>query len=201
MKIKMIAITGDRRSDYYSSICTSKFRSMGYNVEKFEATTPDRVGETMRINTELQFADSKFNGNRWTGIEIAIWYSHLRMWESITEPTYVVEHDTYPYKALPEFDGHWGLFSVFPRNEQAWQGETETISPGSGYYITKQSASILRDTALAQPITENVDGHIHQTVKTNMRQKGSEFNDYWVQYASCFQIVNYNVGTSAEHNV
>ena len=193
--IKMIAVRGDRRSDYYSAICTSQWRGMGYDVEKFDAITPDTLGN------ELTFAERKFNGNRFTQIELAIWYSHFRLWDTIKEPTYVIEHDTYPYKKLPEFDGHWGLFSLFPRNEQAWQGEKETISPGSGYYITRQSASILRDWALAKPIDENVDGHIHQTVKLNLKQTEAEFNDYHVKNASCFQIVNYQVGTSAEHNV
>ena len=54
-KIRMIAVRGDRRSDYYSAICVSQWRGMGYDVEKFDATTPETLGD------ELTFAERKFN--------------------------------------------------------------------------------------------------------------------------------------------
>jgi len=201
MNIKMIAITGDWKSEYYSSICLEKWAELGYEVEWFEATTPATLG------TELDFRETKFNGNRYTEFEKAIWYSHFYLWQSITEPTYIIEHDTYPLKKLPEFD-EVGMFSLFPRNNQAWlRGRTE-ISPGSGYYITKQVAEHLIETALAEPIYENVDGHIFRILNPYIGQHLDRtleadiaINNYWCEHASCFQIVNYEVGTSAEHNV
>lgn len=203
MKIKMIAITGDWKSEYYSSICLERWAELGYEVEWFEATTPATLG------TELTFRETKFNGNKFTEFEKAIWYSHFYMWQSITEPTHIIEHDTYPIKKLPKFEGEVGMFSIFPRNNKAWlRGRTE-ISPGSGYYITKQVAEHLIEEALKEDIYENVDGHIFQKLNPYVYTGSLDrtldadkaVNNYWCEHASCFQIVNYEVGTSAEHNV
>ena len=159
----------------------------------FEGTTPNTLGN------DLKFAERKFSGNRFTEVEKAIWYSHFRIWQTITEPTYVIEHDTYPFLSLPKFE-RFGFFSIFPRNKQAWQGVKETISPGSGYYIDRQTASILIEWALAREMNENVDGHIYQTFKKLSGLKETEFQKKYLEDASCFQIVQYEIGTSAEHN-
>ena len=58
--ILMIAITGEEKSDYYSSICSAEWAKYGYSVERFEATTPDTLGD------QLNFADKKFSGNPFT---------------------------------------------------------------------------------------------------------------------------------------
>jgi hypothetical protein len=195
MKIKMIALSHCPKSQYYSQICVERWNELGYNIEMFEGTTPNNLGN------ELKFAERKFSGNRFTEVEKAIWYSHFRIWQTITEPTYVIEHDTYPFRSLPNFgNNNFGLFSIFPRNERAWMKMKEYISPGSGYYINKQGASILIDWALAIEQSENVDGHIHQTFLRLSGLKEQEFLDKFVETASCFQIVQYDIGTSAEHN-
>ena len=194
MNIWMIVLSNDPTSQYYSEMCLDQWHRLGYNIIKKEGTTPDNLG------TELRFAERKFNGNRFTDIEKAIWYSHFNIWKEVREPTYIIEHDTYPYKKLPKFSRPVGLFSTFPRNDEAWQKKREVISPGSGYYVTRTTASVLMEWAKAKPITENVDGHIHQTVKSILNQSEEEFNDYHLENATCFQVVNYAVGTSAEHN-
>ena len=195
MKIKMIVLSHCPKSQYYSKICVERWEELGYTIETVEGTTPDNLGN------EISFADRKFSGNQFTQIEKAIWYSHFRIWKTITEPTYVIEHDTYPFRPLPEFgDSSFGLFSLFPRNDDAWMKLREHISPGSGYYINRQGASILIDWALAIEQNENVDGHIHQTFRRLSGLKEQEFQDKFVDTASCFQIVQYDIGTSAEHN-
>ena len=191
--IRMIALSGDSKSQYYSRICLDKWAELKYNIEMFEGTTPDTLGD------ELQFAPEKFSGSSFTEIEKAIWYSHFRLWRTVKEPTYVIEHDTYPFRSLPKFE-RFGFFSIFPRNKQAWQGVKETISPGSGYYIDRQTASILIEWALAREMNENVDGHIYQTFKKLSGLKETEFQKKYLEDASCFQIVQYEIGTSAEHN-
>ena len=191
--IRMIALSGDSKSQYYSRICLDKWAELKYNIEIFEGTTPDTLGD------ELQFAPEKLSGSPFTEIEKAIWYSHFRLWRTVKEPTYVIEHDTYPFRSLPKFE-RFGFFSIFPRNEQAWQGVKETISPGSGYYIDRQTASILIEWALAREMNENVDGHIYQTFKKLSGLKEAEFQKKYLKDASCFQIVKYEIGTSAEHN-
>jgi len=196
MKIKMIALSDCPKSQYYSKICVERWEELGYNISLFEGTTPDTLGD------ELPFAERKqTSGNVFTPTEKAIWYSHFRLWQSIEEPTYVIEHDTYPYRRLPDFGkNNFGLFSTFPRNDKAWLKLEEHLSPGSGYYINRQGASILIDWALAQPQNENVDGHIFQTFKRLSGLNGDEFIAKYIAMASCFQIVQYDIGTSAEHN-
>lgn len=195
MNLRMIAISGCPKSQYYSSICTEAWQSLGYSVRKFEATTPETLGN------ELAFAEKKFSGKPFTPTEKAIWYSHFRLWQTVRTPTHIIEHDTYPTKLLQDFsDKPAAIFSIFPRNDSAWQGRREHISPGSGYYITLSTASILIDYARSMEITENVDGFIYQQLKRILGMEDKEFNEYHLNRSSCFQIVNYDVGTSAQHN-
>lgn len=193
----MIAISSNEKSKYYSDICIKAWEDLGYKVNIFEATTP------ATMSNSLTFADKKFNGNPFTDIEKAIWESHYRLWGYVLRngPTYIIEHDTYPTKAFRPFHGSYALFSLFPRNDKAWQGMKEVLSPGSGYYIDKLTASLLIDYAVSGEITENVDGHIFQTLKLVSGMRTEEFEKYWCERATCFQLVNYDVGTSAEHNV
>lgn len=195
MNIWMIVVSNDAKSKYYSSLCIDQWNKLGYNITKKEGTTPSTLGN------QILFADKKFNGNKFTDIEKAIWYSHYNLWRHIEEPTYIIEHDTYPYKELPEFNELIGFFSTFPRNDDAWRKKRETISPGSGYFVNRTSASILRDWAVSATVTENVDGFLYQTAKKLLNQSEEEFESNQLKFASCFQLVNYEVGTSAEHNV
>lgn len=197
MNIQMIAVSNCNKSRYYSEICIRAWEDLDYDVHIFEATTP------ATLTNALKFSEKKFNGNPFTEIEKAIWESHYRLWSYVVRngPTYIIEHDTYPTKKLPEFSGAFALFSIFPRNDEAWQGRKEVLSPGSGYYIDKMMASLLIDYAVSREINQNVDGHIFQTLKLVSGMKTVEFEKYWCDRATCFQLVNYDVGTSAEHNV
>lgn len=195
MNIWMIVVSSDPKSEYYSSMCLDQWHNLGYTIIKKEGTTPSTLGN------DLPFADRKFNGNKFTEIEKAIWYSHYNLWKQVKQPTYIIEHDTYPYKKIPKFEEQIGFFSTFPRNDNAWRKKVESISPGSGYFVNRTSASILRDWAVSRPITENVDGFLYQTAKRLLNQTEEEFEPNQLKFASCFQLVNYAVGTSAEHNV
>jgi hypothetical protein len=194
MNIWMIVVSGDPASDYYADICIDQWNKLGYNIEKKEGTTPETLGD------ELNFLPRKWTGNYFTPSEKAIWYSHYNLWKQVKEPTCIIEHDTYPYKKLPKFEKDWGLFSTFPRNDQAWLRTREAISPGSGYYLNRTSASILRDYAHRLPLNANVDDHIHQTAREFLKMNNEQFEEYCRSKLSCFQIVNYDVGTTARHN-
>ena len=197
MNIQMIAIRGCQKSRYYSTICKRAWEDLGYEVNIFDATVPSTM------TNSLKFAETKFNGNPFTTVEKAIWESHYRLWAYVLRngPTYIIEHDTYPTKNFQPFHGAYALFSIFPRNDKAWQGRKEMLSPGSGYYIDKMIASLLIDYASVSEINQNVDGHIFQTLKLVSGMTEVEFERYWCERATCFQLVNYDVGTSAEHNV
>ena len=195
MNVVQIRVKEDWKSDYYSSIVNQEWKKFGVTPTPHWGTTPETIP-----NGPLRFAEHKFSGTKWTDFEIAIWYSHYRVWQQVREPTYVIEHDTYPLRPLPKFDKDWGMFSLFPANDDAWLGRGQNISPGSGYYINITSASILMDMATCTEITENVDGHIFTTMKRFMGLKEKELQEKFLKTASCFQIVNYNIGTTASHN-
>lgn len=200
--IRMIVLSDCPKSQYYSKICVERWEELGYNISLFEGTTPDTLGD------DLQFKDAKgTSGTPFTPTEKAIWYSHFRLWQTVKEPTYIIEHDTYPFRKLPKFKEDFGLFSIFPRNNNAWLKMEEHVSPGSGYYITERFATLLIASALSRQIQENVDGHIHTEIERelSMNQTGSararmeQLNRKYCHNASCFQIVNYDIGTSADH--
>jgi hypothetical protein len=194
----MIGITRCFKSLYYSSICLDAWEEMGYSVEWFEATVPETMGDG------LIFSKRKFgNGNKFTETEKAIWYSHHRMWESITEPTYIIEHDTYPIRRLVDQTGkEAALFSMFPRNVDAWLGaEKDWLSPGSGYYITPETASKLISNIKNRTIRQNVDGYIVTELHRMFGKSDfDEFSSNQLMHASCFQIQHEDIGTSAKHN-
>lgn len=200
--IRMIVLSDCPKSQYYSKICVERWEELGYNISLFEGTTPDTLGD------ELEFLDAKgTSGKPFTPTEKAIWYSHFRLWQTVQEPTYIIEHDTYPFRKLPKFEEDFGLFSIFPRNNRAWLKMEEHVSPGSGYYISERFATLLTASALSSKVRENVDGHIHALIEKelNLKQSGSaklrmqQLNHRYCQNASCFQIVNYDIGTSADH--
>jgi hypothetical protein len=200
----MIALSDCPKSQYYSKICVERWGELGYNISLFQGTTPDTLGD------ELEFADIKMTSKTpFTPTEKAIWYSHFRVWQTVKEPTYIIEHDTYPFRSLPEFKEDYGLFSVFPRNNRAWLKMEEHISPGSGYYISERFAAILTAAALEDTISQNVDGHIHTHFEKELnmsknktaKQRMEQLNQVYCPRASCFQIVNYDIGTSAEHKL
>jgi len=202
--IRMIALSDCPKSQYYSKICVERWGELGYNISLFQGTTPDTLGD------ELEFADIKMTSKTpFTPTEKAIWYSHFRVWQTVKEPTYIIEHDTYPFRSLPEFKEDYGLFSVFPRNNRAWLKMEEHISPGSGYYISERFAAILTAAALEDTISQNVDGHIHTHFEKELnmsknktaKQRMEQLNQVYCPRASCFQIVNYDIGTSAEHKL
>ena len=195
MNVVQIRVEGDEKSECYSTLVNEEWAKCDVTPTPFWGTTPDTLPEG-----PLKFAKKKFSGNPFTLFEKAIWYSHFRVWGSITGPTYVIEHDTYPIKSLPLFNGHWGLFSLFPANDQAWLGTSPNLSPGSGYYINRTSASILMDMAMIGELNENVDGHILQTVKKGLMLNQNELEERFLPIASCFQVVNYDIGTTARHN-
>jgi len=202
--IRMIALSDCPKSQYYSQICLERWEDLGYNVSLFEGTTPDTLGD------ELTFAEKKkTSGNPFTPSEKAIWYSHFRLWQTVKEPTHIIEHDTYPFRSLPEFKGEdFGLFSIFPRNSRAWLKMEEHISPGSGYYISERFASLLIDGALKGPIEANVDNHIHYIFERELgmptdvgaENRMVQLNKKYIAKANCFQIVQYDIGTSADHS-
>ena len=197
MNIQMICISGNSISEYYSKICIEEWNRLGYNINKFEATTPSTRGN------KLKFQDTKFSGNPFTETEMAVWESHYRLWEYAVEvgPLYIIEHDTYPFKPLKNFSNmDFAIFSIFPRGRNRWLKYHEFVSPGSGYYLTKNTAKRLIELTHKRNIRENVDGHIHSNFRDFLAQTDEQFQKYHLPNVSCFQIINDRIGTTISHN-
>ena len=208
MNIQMIAISHCKKSQYYSKICLDAWNSFGYEVKWFEATTPNSLVKEFPdvYNGELKFAKTKrHNNNRFTPTEIAIWYSHYRLWQyTVTSgaPVHIIEHDTYPYKRLCDFeDSPISVFSMFPAYEGAWMGKDPHISPGSGYYIRPEVANAMIEHVRGIRINENVDGFIlNALMRAWTMREYRHINEQMLNYCSCFQLYNEAIGTSASHN-
>lgn len=215
MNIQMIGISHCPKSRYYSEICLDAWDRLGHSVNWFEATTPNSIPE----NGELRFGKDKWakisGANPWTPTEKAIWYSHFRLWNYVIDngPTYIIEHDTYPTKPLFHFEGivDAAVFSIFPRYNGAWLGTEEHISPGSGYYLTPHIAKqmvknvkLYGETRIGSGSTSigaNVDSYILRTMQYVWNTRDyKHINKLLLQYCSCFQLYNEDMGTSAEHN-
>lgn len=195
----MLAIEDNELSQYYASICEQRWNEFGLFPERFPASTPhNRSGQ-------INFAEKKFNGRPFSEIEKAIWDSHFRMWTHVhktREEMVILEHDCYPHRPLPtRFVHDLAMFATFPRNERAWKKGAEKVSPGAGYFITPKAADMLIQNALREPVTENVDGHIYTTYRWITQVKRDiEIEAVCQEWFCAFQIVNYELGTTAEHN-
>lgn len=203
----MIGISHCPKSQYYSRICLDAWKSFGYEVNWFEATTPNTLWDEFPdvYNGELRFEKHKTrSGNRFTPTELAIWYSHYRLWQYAASngPVHIIEHDTYPYRSLHDFQSNpMVVFSRFPAYHGSWLGTDAHISPGSGYYITPEVANTMAEQVKNYRIIENVDGYILKALRRYWNIKDYEtLNETMLDYTSCFQIYNEEVGTSARHN-
>lgn len=205
----MIAISHCPKSRYYSEICLDAWNKLGYTVNLFEAVTPNLLYNEFpnALEGELKFYKRKGtkSKNPFTPTELAIWYSHYRLWQYAAQqktPTLILEHDTYPFKPLVDFsDKPLIIFSQFPSYEGAWTGIEEILSPGSGYYLTPMTAKLMCEYATSVRHRYNVDAFILEAAKiANNLVTHNETHDYMSPYISCFQLYNEEVGTSAIHN-
>lgn len=166
----------------------------GFDLEAFEATTPD----TIPPNGPLVFGDKVRDQKRgldnpivsFTDAEKAIWYSHYNLWhlcQYVDRPIIIIEDDTV---LTSEFPSSWNVTSLkyfvrssttdrkTDRREFVWAG---------GYVVTPVGAERLIRLAEKQPIDINVDGFFRYS-----RDKHPEA--WCTQYAT-----NIDKAVKAEH--
>jgi GR25 family glycosyltransferase involved in LPS biosynthesis len=157
-EIYMIKMTGNPISEMYSRICIESWEQHNYEINIFEAVTP----KDLYLKKELKF---KTLGNRkFTQTEIAVWYSHYELWKKclkLKKPIIIIEHDSKLIKQLPEFDDKPFMFLSFIKRPWEKNRNFKYLAPGSGYYITPESAKLLVHLALARPLHQNSDGHLY----------------------------------------
>ena len=151
MNIQMIGISNCPKSQYYSSLCIPSWESLGYNINWFEASTPETLRKDYGDvrNGELKFGNlysaSSPEGREFSDTEIAVWYSHYRLWKRCVEidsPIHIIEHDSYSHRNIPDFSHmRSAFFGYFSHSKES--GQTGDLSVGCGYYITPEFARVL----------------------------------------------------------
>lgn len=211
----MIGISDCPISKHYASICIPSWESLGYKINWFEASTPETLrkeyGDVRKgeLSFDKIFSTGSPSGREFSDTEIAVWYSHYRLWQHCVEidsPIYIIEHDTYLLRKVPDFSGlrvcHFGEFSRTPQNEMPG-----VIAAAGSYYITPDYARILlnpssvggvhRNTTYARvpgSLKINVDGYLalahtyeymhRNNLYTNYRVTHDHDRERWSQYIS-----------------
>lgn len=98
----MIVIKNNPTSEYYASITLPEWQRLGYDVEVFDAYTPDNLPKHFKLNFQSVTSKKYIKRNikkYLTPTEQGCWYSHAALWLKciqINQPIIVLEHDCYP---------------------------------------------------------------------------------------------------------
>lgn len=180
----MIVIEGNPISEYYRDYVIESWRKRDYEVEYFDAVTP----ETMHRYDYLKFG-LKRDTIEFTDTEKAVWYSHAELWAKCRNngrPMMVVEHDIKLLDKIPEsvYDNDIAGLSF------TMHGERRAKLAGGCYYITPETAKSMLDTCKRlDKVIYNSDSIIHHYIN----KRGM-----WYQY--CEQYQNEEVGVTVQHN-
>lgn len=184
-KIKMIAMTDHPVSVMYQRNVLPSWKKNGYKVDIFEAVTP----KDLVYKTKLEFGQK--SERDFTSTEKAVWYSHFELWCECYNngPLVIIEHDSLLVKPLPDMSKEGYKFLSYLNRDFGKKGIH--IAPGSGYYLTPNTASRLIAAAVSKPIRQNSDGHLASTLSLDKQVK---MNDY------CYiEQVNYDGLNTIDH--
>jgi hypothetical protein len=96
----MIVVKGNRVSEGYADFVTPRWWALGFDVERFDAITPDTLPDYLNfqpiVNQKYKRRGIK---KEHTPTEKAVWYSHTELWKkciAMDTPIVVLEHDVIP---------------------------------------------------------------------------------------------------------
>ena len=98
----MIVVKGNHISESYAEYCIPKWESLGYSITRIDAYTPDNVPSgplKFKPIVSYKYRENGGRGKKFSPTEIAIWYSHLKAWQIVTDtqtPSLILEHDSIP---------------------------------------------------------------------------------------------------------
>lgn len=98
----MIVIKNNPVSEYYASITLPEWQDLGFNVQVFDAHTPDNPPTSFSVDFGLTKSKKykKLNIKKeFTPTEKGCWHSHLALWKKCIDHNrhiLVLEHDAYP---------------------------------------------------------------------------------------------------------
>ena len=173
--IHMISISDNEFSQQLREVCQASWEHDGWEVNHFEAITPDTMDrcpieltfglktETRRIKHNAPFLET----------EKAIWASHVSLWYKCWQqqkPYVILEHDC---KLLTAFPKVWDLAALKyfckagqPDRTSKMLGKTSPkdvkFTPAAGYIILPDQADSMLHECVTSDIYLPVDGVINQ---------------------------------------
>ena len=153
-------------SQMYMREVLPSWNDKGYKVKIYDAVTSRDLIYKNKIDFDKKYPSAHPDGIDFSSTEKAVWYSHFELWCKcfIQGPMIIIEHDSFLTKPLPDQSKFSELdyqFISFMTRE--WRNQT-VFAPGSGYYITRQSAALLIAAAVSRTIKQNSDGHLIATL-------------------------------------
>jgi GR25 family glycosyltransferase involved in LPS biosynthesis len=166
--IWMIQIPDNGVSDYYKKLSLPTWEKFGYEINMFDAVTPD----TLNNYNYLEFG-KYYDFREFTDTEKAGFYSHVELWKKcidMNEPITIIEHDVECLSEEIPIISELFAFATF-QNDDAWEnycghrfrghpfwGEGFKICPPThAYYMTPHYAELLLDIVTSRPQYSFVD--------------------------------------------
>lgn len=190
----MIVIKDDPVSEHYASITLPAWKKNGFNVERFDACTPDKLPD---FTLEFQYLDTKMYVDRnlkkeHTPTEKACWYSHMSLWKKsidLGRPILVLEHDSYPlHPGLIDVDTDMDFITY-----DVYGMACYIISPN----ISRCSWEMFVERKL--PIDIGPYGHMHDL----LTEKENRFKGILIInknfFAAATQIIDISYGATIDH--
>ena len=197
----MIKIEGHPVSEMYARISYKSWKDLGYNVTFFNAVTP----KDLVYRNELKFGKKASRNADFSPTEKAIWYSMYDLWVECSksrESMIVLEHDSYLHRKLPNLRGSKFKFLSYIKRE--WKDNELALAPGSGYFITPESAKILISAAKKRTIGINSDGHVGRQFMNLWRATSNKvdncINEEEVKKILPIQQINIDGWNTIDHN-
>lgn len=187
----MIVMPNDPVSMYYRGRVETSWTDRGFNIEYFNAVTPETMHEEKQLNFALKTRPSLRRAREFTDTEKAVWYSHRALWKIARRkqsPIIVIEHDTLLIQpidpAIFKNVKAMGLCHAMLKD-----GSIATTA-GAGYYLTRDVANELYRESGSTEINYNSDALIHSKID----QHGGNWKIHF-----CQQLIVDTIGTTIRH--
>lgn len=187
----MIVMPDNPVSMYYRGRVEASWTDRGFNIEYFNAVTPETMHKENQLNFGLKTRPSLRRAREFTDTEKAIWYSHRAIWDIARRkrsPIIVIEHDTFLVRPIDP---------VIFKNVKAMglchsllrDGSIATTA-GAGYFLTRDVANEMYHESGNMEINYNSDALIHAKIDEN----GGNWKIHF-----CQQVIINDIGTTIRH--
>ena len=194
-----IVVRDNPVSEYYYSKITPLWESIGFKINRFDATTPTtlpdgplRFGKNM-LEKYLKVTNGQ--GKTMTPTECAIWYSHYRLWMKCVElnqPIVVIEHDCVPFDPSKLV---WKHHTNFHRYDMGALG-CYLIEPDFALHVLAYLDRTVITSGPLGTLCQFWESEKKNGVLWHVVDPATIADDY---DAACTQILDTNYNTTVEH--